>query len=78
MTRSRVLERLADPGRFPSGVFGFLPPDADGGPLGSFSELGSGLRFGCSGNPFSRRTSSSSCSIRLVDRRRSCSFVASS
>ena len=36
MVSSRVLERLAEPGRFPSGVcVFFFSPDADGGPLGS-------------------------------------------
>jgi hypothetical protein len=41
------LERLAEPGLFPSGVFGFFfSVEADGGPLGSFSGLGLGLRFG--------------------------------
>ena len=44
---SRVLQRLAEPGRLPSGVFGFFfSAEADGGPLGSFSGLGPGLRFG--------------------------------
>jgi hypothetical protein len=57
------LERLAEPGRFPSGVVGFFGPDAEGGPLGSLSGLGCGGRFGASGNPFSRRISSWSCSM---------------
>ena len=46
MIKSFVLERLAEPGRLPSGVIGFFGPDAEGGPRSSLSGLGWGGRFG--------------------------------